>query len=94
MQLAAVRVLNGRIVDGEVMDTYVNPGRPIPPSSTKIHHVTDADVADAADIGVVGRVFHHFAKDAVLVAHNAPFDIGFLRKSEAQMGGRLGPPRS
>ena len=86
VQLAAVRVLNGRIVDGEVMDTYVNPGRPIPPSSTKIHHVTDADVADAADIGVVGRVFHHFAKDAVLVAHNAPFDIGFLRKSEAQMG--------
>lgn len=86
VQLGAVRVLNGRIVEGEVMDIYVNPGRPIPPSSTKIHHVTDADVADAADIGKVGRDFYQFARDAVLVAHNAPFDIGLLRKSEGRMG--------
>ncbi|MEJ6401964.1 3'-5' exonuclease [Yoonia sp. 2307UL14-13] len=86
VQLGAVRVLNGRIVDGEVLNAYVNPGRPIPPSSTRIHNVTDADVADAPDIGEVGRRFHHFARDAVLVAHNAPFDIGLLRASEKQMG--------
>lgn len=86
VQLGAVRVLNGRIVEGEVMDIYVNPGCPIPQSSTKIHHVTDADVADAADIGKVGRDFYQFARDAVLVAHNAPFDIGLLRKSEGRMG--------
>ncbi len=86
VQLGAVRVLNGRIVAGEVMDVYVNPGRPIPASSTEIHHVTDADVADAKDIATVGRDFHHFARDAVLVAHNAPFDIGLLRKSADVMG--------
>ena len=86
VQLGAVRVLNGRIVEGEVMDVFVNPGRPIPPASTEIHHVTDGDVADAPDIGVVGRSFHHFARGAVLVAHNAPFDIGLLRKYEADMG--------
>lgn len=86
VQLGAMRVLNGRIVEGEVMDTYVNPGRPIPAASTKIHHVTDEDVAGAPDIATVGRAFHHFARDAVLVAHNAPFDIGLLRASEARMG--------
>ncbi|MGC3939544.1 exonuclease domain-containing protein [Roseobacter sp. EG26] len=86
VQLGAVRVLNGRIVEGEVLDTYVNPGRPIPPASSEIHRVTDADVANAPDIGEVGRSFHQFAKGAVLVAHNAPFDIGLLRASQAQMG--------
>ena len=86
VQLGAVRVLNGRIVAGEVLDTYVDPGRPIPPASTRIHHVTDADVANAPDIAAAGRAFHHFARDAVLVAHNAPFDIGLLRKSADRMG--------
>ena len=86
VQLGAVRVLNGRIVEGEVLDCYVNPGRPIPPASTKIHHVTDDDVADAPDIAVIGRAFHHFARDAVLVAHNAPFDIGILRRFGSETG--------
>lgn len=86
VQIGAVRVLNGRIVGGEVIDAYVNPGRPIPPASTAIHHVTDADVAGADDIATAGRTFHHFAQNAVLVAHNAPFDIGLLRKYETEMG--------
>ena len=86
VQLGAVRVLNGRIVHGEVVDTYVNPGRPIPPASTLIHQVTDADVAGAPDFATAGRNFHHFARDAVLVAHNAPFDIGLLRRCASDMG--------
>lgn len=86
VQIGAVRVLNGRIVEGEVVDAYVNPGRPIPPASTEIHHVTDADVAQAPGIAEAARAFHHFARDAVLVAHNAPFDIGLLRKYEAKTG--------
>ncbi|MCV3271888.1 3'-5' exonuclease [Roseobacter sinensis] len=86
VQLGAVRVLNGRIVEGEVLNTYVNPGRPIPSASTAIHRVTDADVADAPDIATAGRRFHHFARDAVLVAHNAPFDIGLLRRVQGEMG--------
>lgn len=80
IQIGAVRVLNGRIVEGEHMDSYVSPGRPIPPASTKIHHITDEDVLGAPVIAEACRSFHHFAKDAVLVAHNAPFDIGLLRK--------------
>ena len=86
IQIGAVRVLNGRIVEGETLDRLVNPGRPIPPVSTRIHKISDLDVADAPDLGVVAREFHNFARDSVLVAHNAPFDIGLLRKSEADVG--------
>lgn len=86
VQLGAVRILNGQIVEGEFLDCYVNPGRPIPSASTKIHGITDADVADAPDFKTIGTTFHAFCRDAVIVAHNAPFDMGFLRRHEAQMG--------
>ncbi|MEM9522804.1 MAG: 3'-5' exonuclease [Pseudomonadota bacterium] len=86
VQLGAVRILNGRIVTGEAVNTYVDPGRAIPPASTRIHRITDADVSGAPDIGTAGRAFHHFARDAVLVAHNAPFDIGLLRRFQSEMG--------
>ena len=86
VQIGAVRILNGRIVNGEIFDTYVDPGRPIPPASTRIHGVTDDDVAGAPDFVSAGRKLHHFCRDAVLVAHNAPFDIAFLKRFEAEMG--------
>ena len=86
VQIGAVRVLNGRIVAGEIVDTFVNPNRPIPPASTRIHHVTDAHVAQAPQIDQAGCQLHHFARDAVMVAHNAPFDIGLLRRCAPQMG--------
>ncbi|APX14231.1 3'-5' exonuclease [Tateyamaria omphalii] len=86
VQLGAVRILNGRIVEGEVLDSYVNPGRPIPPASTAVHHVSDVDVAGAPDFATAGRALHGFCRDAVLVAHNAPFDIAFLRRGAGAMG--------
>ena len=80
VQLGAVRVLGGRIVPGEVIDQLVNPGMPIPPASTKVHKVNDAMVANAPDIHEAGRRFHMFAQGSVIVAHNAPFDMAFLRR--------------
>ena len=85
IQIGASRIVNGRIVAGEHLDLFVNPGRAIPPASTKIHGIFDADVANAPGIAVAGRSLYEFAKEAVLVAHNAPFDIGLLRKREDDM---------
>ncbi|MCE8009480.1 exonuclease domain-containing protein [Aestuariivita sp.] len=86
VQIGAVRVLNGRIIEGEVFDTLVDPGRPIPPASTQVHKVTDAMVAGAPEIPEAGRSFHSFCRDAVIVAHNAPFDMAFLHRDARAMG--------
>ncbi|MDJ0820826.1 MAG: 3'-5' exonuclease [Paracoccaceae bacterium] len=86
VQIGALRVLNGRIVPGEEIDLLVNPGRPIPPASTKVHGVSDAMVAGQPDITHAGRVFHDFARDAVIVAHNAPFDMAFLHRYADRIG--------
>ena len=80
VQLGAVRVVNGKILNGEVFDTFVNPGRPIPPVSTAVHHVSDDMVANAPAFDHVCRAFHKFSENAVIIAHNAPFDMAFLRR--------------
>ena len=92
VQLAAVRMVNGHIVAEETLDTYVNPERKIPAASTRVHGISDKNVQGAPTIDAVGRRFHHFARDAVLVAHNAPFDMAFLSKHEARIGRQFDHP--
>ena len=92
VQIAAVRVVNGRIIDGEAMDTLVDPGRTIPHQASRVHGITDDQVEGAPAIPeAVGRL-HGFAQDAVLVAHNAPFDLAFLKRQEAAIGARFDHP--
>lgn len=85
VQIAGVRIARGRLT-GERFDTLVDPGRPIPPASTAIHGVTDAMVEGAPDMTAALTAFQHFTEGAVLVAHNAPFDMGFLRRAAAETG--------
>ena len=92
VQIAAVRLVNGRRIEGEVFDTLGDPGRKIPPASTEVHGITDAMVAGAPDIAEAGRAFHRFAEGAVLVAHNAPFDLAFLHRHAGAIGARFDHP--
>lgn len=85
VQIAGVRIARGRLT-GERFDTLVDPGRPIPPASTAIHKITDDMVRGAPDMTAALGAFRHFTEDAVLVAHNAPFDMGYLRRAAAETG--------
>ncbi|WP_067971264.1 DEDD exonuclease domain-containing protein [Nocardiopsis trehalosi] len=86
-EIGAVKVRGGEVV-GEFA-TLVNPGVPIPPSITLLTGITHAMVAPAPPIEAVLPAFLEFAgldTGTVLVAHNAPFDVGFLRAACAEHG--------
>lgn len=91
-QIAAIRIVNGRIVEGERFDMLVNPGRHIPAASTAVHHITNDMVANAPSPSEAIARFHRFAAGAVLVAHNAPFDMAFLQRREGQIDARFDQP--
>ncbi len=76
-EIGAVKVRGGAVL-GELA-TLVDPGRSIPPQIVELTGITSAMVHDAPKIDTVLPAFLEFSRGAVLVAHNAGFDIGFLR---------------
>lgn len=81
-EIGAVKVRGGEVI-GEFA-TLVNPRRGIPPAVVSITGITEIMVAQAPPLDSVLPAFLEFCGDSVLVAHNAPFDIGFLRANCAR----------
>ncbi len=75
ISLGACRVVNARLLASDVFDQKVDPKRPIPLASTAIHGLTDADVAGAPPLDIVLTRFRDYVGEAVLLAHNAAFDL-------------------
>ena len=83
-EIAAVRVRGGRR-QGEFA-SLVNPGVPVPPGIEDLTGISDSMLAAAPRLPAVLPSLLDFAGGCVLVAHNAPFDVGFLRAACAECG--------
>jgi DNA polymerase-3 subunit epsilon len=83
-EVGAVKVRGGEVL-GE-FQTLVNPHQAIPPFIAVLTGISDSMVASAPRIEQVLPQFLEFASGCVLVAHNAPFDVGFLRHFAEQQG--------
>ena len=78
-----------KVKDGEVIDEFscfVNPEKHIPERVTEVTNITDEMVKDAKTIEQVFPEILDFIEDSVLVAHNAPFDMGFLKQNAKILG--------
>lgn len=76
-EIGAVKVVNGQIID--TYSTFVNPQIPLSEKIIKLTGITDNMLKDAPTIDEIICEFVDFVGDSVLVAHNANFDVGFIR---------------
>ncbi|MDO5029669.1 MAG: DEDD exonuclease domain-containing protein [Corynebacterium sp.] len=79
IEIGAVKTRAGEIV--ETFSTFIDPGMEIPSHITKLTGITTADVENAPQLGTAMNRFLEFARGTVWVAHNAKFDMGFLRQA-------------
>ncbi|MCR5507592.1 MAG: PolC-type DNA polymerase III [Lachnospiraceae bacterium] len=84
IEIGAVKVTGGEIK--ERFSTFVNPGIPIPYRITQLTTITDSMVDDAPYISEVLPKFLDFCEGCILVAHNARFDVGFIRQKSRDLG--------
>ncbi len=83
-EIGAVKISGGEVVDR--WSTFVNPEMPIPEKIVNLTGITDDMVAAAPKIDEILGEFLEFSKGAVLVAHNAAFDTGFIKEDAKRLG--------
>lgn len=86
IQIGAIRIVNGKLLQQESFEQLVNPKRPIPTASIPIHGIHPDMVKEQPVIEEVLPAFHAFVGETVLVAHNAAFDMRCLQVKEKATG--------
>jgi DNA polymerase III subunit epsilon len=92
IQIGATRIVNGKLLRGERFEQLIDPQRPLSAASIAVHGIQPSALIGQPLIAEVLPVFHAFALDTVLVAHNAAFDMRFLQLKEAATGLRFDQP--
>jgi DNA polymerase III subunit epsilon len=86
IEIGAVELVNG-FPTGANFHVYINPqGRPVHAEALAVHGITDDFLKDKPDFPAIAGSFLAFVSDAVLVAHNAPFDVAFINAELARLG--------
>lgn len=86
IQIGATRIVNGKLLRHESFEQLVDPRRPLNPESIPIHGIRPEMLLNQPTIDKVLPAFHAFARDTVLIAHNAAFDMRFLQLKEDMTG--------
>ena len=86
-EIGIMKIKNKGVID--TFSCFVNPEKPIPPEVVKVTNITDEMVKEAQTIDVILPSVLEFVGDSVLVAHNADFDIGFLKYNAQELGLKL-----
>ena len=89
IEIGAVKVENGKITDR--FSTFVNPQVPIPFRIEELTHISDDMVVDAPVIEEILPKFLEFCNGCVMVAHNADFDMSFIKKNALDLGVEFNP---
>ena len=77
IEIAAIEIINRRPTNNS-FHFYVNPDREIDPAAQEVHGITLDFLQDKPRFTEIASDFIKFVKDATLIIHNAPFDIGFI----------------
>ena len=85
VEIGCVEMVN-RIETGRTFHAYFHPERPVPPEAQRIHGLSDAFLSDKPKFHEKVDDLLEFLGDAVLVAHNASFDFGFLNGELKKLG--------
>ena len=83
-EFGIMKVKNGEVID--TFECFVNPEKPIPPRVVEVTNITDDMVKNAETIDKVMPKVIEFVGDSVVVAHNANFDVGFIKYNAENLG--------
>lgn len=77
IEIGCVEVINRKLT-GKTYHVYINPEMPIDPEAIAVHGITDEQVKDCPKFAEIAEEFVAFIDGSELIAHNAPFDVGFM----------------
>lgn len=86
IEIGAMIVKDGVLIEEPYFHSLINPKRPIPRPASQVHGIYDADLKNAPELADILPSFLEFVGKRPVVAHNISFDVGFLRMGAQRLG--------